>query len=287
MRDLKHTLILLASVLIIACEQDELLLSTDSSLRSSTITLTAQPPEEEEEITLFFTTFTNEAFPQGPTDSDTLIHVTTIPAPGSLWQGHVVALVEPIEPSTKSIQATVLAVASVSSSRAPEASLASFQATVPEASASGPCQEARILLLSKSEWSNLPSALNITNPQVPLLIPATYCEGTLKDWRIPTAAEAKALKNTYTPSQSSGPILGGRAFESLNALLTSVEAPNLQATDEKGGTIRYLCEDATRSFSFVSGTSISAAGTKATNYHLRLIKTIHLKDQSATDTIKN
>lgn len=252
--------IVCGSLLTTACEQEDLTFgSGPSSSSSTTLTLTAQPPVSEEEIPLPLSTFGTESFPQGPTDSDTLIHVTTLPAPCTLWQGHVVVLVEPI---------TV-----------PEASPSGIQATVPGASAPGPYQEARIILLSKSEWSNLPSALNATNPAAALAIPATYSEGPLKDWRIPTAAEAKALKNTYAPSQPTGSILGGRASESLNALLTSIAAPTIQATDEKGNTIRYLCEDATRTFSFAPGTTISAAGTKSTNYHLRLVKTLRLKLQ--------
>lgn len=260
------------SLLTTACEQEDLTFgSGPSSSSSTTLTLTAQPPVSEEEIPLPLSTFGAEPFPQGPTDSDTLVHVTTLPAPCTLWQGHVVVLVEPItvpEVSPSGSQATI-----------PEASPLGSQATVPGASASGPYKEARITLLSKSEWSNLPSALNATNPATALAIPATYSEGTLKDWRIPTAAEAKALKNTYAPSQPTGSILGGPASESLNALLTSIEAPNLQATDEKGNTIRYLCEGATRTFSFAPGTTISTAGTKSTTYRLRLVKTLHLKLQ--------
>lgn len=243
MPNIKHPLIVLVSVLLIACEQEDLShTSGSSSTSSTTITLTAQPPTDEEAIPLSFSTFSTEAFPQGPTDSETLIHVTSIPAPCTLWQGHVVVLVETIPPQDDAASET----------------------------------EARITFLSKSEWCNLPSALNATNPSAALAIPATYSEGTLRDWRIPTAAEAKALKSAY-PLQSSGPILGGSASESLNALLTSIAAPTIQATDEKGTTIRYLCEDATRSFSFASGTTISAAGTKTTTYRLRLIKTLHLK----------
>lgn len=241
MPNIKQPLIVLVSVLLIACEQEDLYhTSGSSSTSSTTITLTAQPPTDEDIIPLTLSPFSTEAFPQGPTDSDTLIHVTSIPAPCTLWQDHVVVLVEPIPSIDDAASET----------------------------------EARITLLSKSEWCDLPSALNATNPAEALAIPTTYSEGSLKDWSIPTAAEAKALKSAY-PLQSSGPILGGRAFESLNTLLTNIAAPTIQATDEKGTTIRYLCEDAT--FSFAPGTTISAAGTKSTNYRLRLVKTLHLK----------
>lgn len=242
----KYPIILLASVLFTACEQEDLPLNSgSSSSRSTTITLTAQPHTDEDEIPLSLSNFGTETFPQGPNDSDTIIHVTSIPAPCTLWQGHVVALVEPVLSPADSAQTT----------------------------------EARIILLSKSEWADLPSALNATNPNAALGIPATYSEGTLNDWRIPTATEAKILKATYTPSQSSGPLLGGSASEPLNALLSSIAAPTIQATDEKGTPIRYLCEDATRSFSFAPGTTISAAGTKATTYRLRLVKTLSLRQQ--------
>lgn len=246
MRNIKNPLLVLASVLITACEQENIALSGDSSSsRSTTINITAQPPTNEDVIPLPLSSFSTETFPQGPTDSDTLIHVASIPTPCSLWQGHVVVLVEPVLSPADSAQTT----------------------------------EARIILLSKSEWADLPSALNATNPNAALGIPATYSEGTLKDWRIPTATEAKILKATYTPSQSSGPLLGGGASEPLNALLSSIAAPTIQATDEKGPPIRYLCEDATRSFSFAPGTTISAAGTKATTYRLRLVKTLSLRQQ--------
>lgn len=241
----KYPIILLASVLFIACEQEDLPLNSgSSSSRSTTITLTAQPPTDEDEIPLSLSNFGTEIFPQGPTDSDTLIHVTILPAPCTLWQGHVVALVE----------------------------------TIPIQNEGFTNDEARILLLSRSEWADLPSALNATNPNAALAIPPTYSEGTLKDWRIPTAAEAKALKNAYA-LESSGPLLGGVASEPLNAFLSSIGAPTIQATDEKGAPVRYLCEEATRSFSFAPGTTISAAGTKATTYRLRLVKALHIKLQ--------
>lgn len=244
MRNTKHYILVLASVLLIACEQEDFSLGHNSvSSFSTNVTLVAQPPTDEDVISLDLATFGTETFPHGPTDSDTLIHVTSFPVPCTLWQGHVVALVEPVPTPATPSQRT----------------------------------EFCFTLLSKSEWSDLPSALNATNPDAALAIPPTYTEGTLQDWRIPTAAEAKIIKATYTPSQSSDQILGGCAFESLNALLLSIAAPTLQATDENGNPVRYLCEGATRSFSFAPGTTISAAGTKSTTYRLRLVKTLHLK----------
>lgn len=138
----------------------------------------------------------------------------------------------------------------------------------------------------------------ITVPLVLLLSLASCGE-----MELPTAPqerdEAKALKAAYSPAQSKGAVLGDSAFESsspsgpvlgdsvcgspstpsfesLNALLFTLEASELHLTD--GATsVRYLCEDATRTFSFVPGTTISAAGTKATSYRLRLVKSLRLK----------
>lgn len=235
----------LASVLLIACEQENLSFGPNSSSsRSTSIALVAQPPTDEDVITVSLTSFTTDAFPQGPTDSDTLIHVTDIPAPCTLWKDHVVILVEPTFAKDDNAYAA----------------------------------EARVTLLSKSEWCNLPSALNNANPKAAFSIQSTYTEGTLTDWHIPSAAEAKALKAAYTLPHSSGPVLEGSAFESLNALLRTLEASELHLT-EGTTNARYLCEDATRTFSFAPNTTISTAGTKATNYRLRLVKTFRFRQK--------
>lgn len=201
------------------------------------------------------------------------IPVDAFPTPCSIWRDHVVALVTPIEDTSRN-------------------------------------SEALVTLISLYDWPNLPSALNESSPTLATTIAQGYQEYELTNWRIPTAAEAKALKAAYTPSQSKapvlgatasestpsqsknpvlegsafestppqskGPVLGGSAFESLNALLLTLKASELHLTD--GTTnVRYLCEDATRTFSFVPGTTISAAGTKATTYRLRLVKALRLK----------
>lgn len=190
------------------------------------------------------------------------ITVATLPTPCSIWRAHVVALVTPIEDTSRN-------------------------------------SEALVTLISLYDWPNLPSALNEASPTLATTIAQGYQEYDLANWRIPTAAEAKALKAAYPPAQSKGPVLRDSAsesssssgpvlgdspsrspstpsFESLNALLLALEASELHLTD--GTTnVRYLCEDATRTFSFAPSTTISTAGTKATNYRLRLVKTLRLK----------
>lgn len=175
-----------------------------------------------------------------PPPSEAII-VAALPTPCSIWHDHVVALVTPIEDTSRN-------------------------------------SEALVTLISLYDWADLPSALNESSPTLATTIAQGYQEYDLANWRIPTAAEAKALKAAYTPPQSKGPVLGGSAFESLNALFRSLEASELHLT-EGTSNVRYLCEDATRTFSFAPSTTISTAGTKATNYRLRLVKTLRLKQK--------
>lgn len=165
--------------------------------------------------------------PDGSGLSDTLpteiIEVEAIPTPCTLWQGHIVALVEPINGSS---------------------------ATPPFKEG----WEGLVTLLSLHEWSNLPSALHATNPTEASTLARGYQEYDLPHWRIPTATQAKALKAAYP------------AVTVPEGLPLSPDA-------------RYLCEEGTKSFSFAPGTTISTAGTKATTYRLRLVKTLHLKQK--------
>lgn len=242
-----------------------------------------------------------------PPPSEAII-VATLPIPCSIWRDHVVALTTPIDKTNT--------------------------------------PEALVTLISLYDWPEVPSALNESSSTVAATIAQGYQEYELTNWRIPTAAEAKALKAAYTPpqskspvlegsafestppqskspvlegsafkstppqskgpvlggsafestppqsreavlegsafnstpSQTSGPVLEGSAFESLNALLRTLEASELHLT-EGATNARYLCEDATRTFSFAPNTTISTAGTKTTNYRLRLVKTLRLKQK--------
>lgn len=82
------------------------------------------------------------------------------------------------------------------------------------------------------------------------------------DWRIPTVAEAKALKAAYSAPASGGlpsapvPEASASGLSDILTLLQQAEGLPLILD------ARYLCEGATRSFSFAPGTSISTAGTK-------------------------
>lgn len=169
-----------------------------------------------------------------------ILEVDAIPAPCTLWRGHVVALVEPINGSS---------------------------ATPPFKEG----WEAMVTLLSLHEWSNLPSALNTADPTVASTLADSYQEYDLTHWRIPTTAQAKALKAAYPATAVPEPV--GEPVESINALLLQAEGIPLTPS------ARYLCEEGTKSFSFAPGTTISTAGAKATTYRLRLVKTLHMKQK--------
>jgi len=127
---------------------------------------------------------------------------------------------------------------------------------------------ALLTLLSLTEWSDLTSANNATNPQLPIQIAQTYFEADLDQWRIPSADEARRLRTTFGSETY--------AFTQLNLLLATLNAPAITLTD--GSTnARYLCDDGQKSFSFVSGTSITTAGSKASHYRLRLVKSIRMR----------
>ena len=117
------------------------------------------------------------------------------------------------------------------------------------------------LYLSLMEWTDVVSAANEGNPKQAVEIAAEYTEGGLTGWRIPTAEEAKELKNLY----------GGTKLTSLNEALQTLGGTPLSEVDEKNNTVRYLCEDGLKSFSFANNTTVSNAGAKA-SYHLRLVR---------------
>lgn len=127
-------------------------------------------------------------------------------------------------------------------------------------------QGADLLLLSTLEWTGLTSSNYTADPDAAKRLAHAYCEGDLTGWRIPTKEEAQRLRTTYMDRLSD-----------LNQLMTLVSGRSVLAVDDKSTTIRYLCQDASQSFAFVSGTSIAKAGAKANTYHLRLVKTVPVR----------
>ena len=115
-----------------------------------------------------------------------------------------------------------------------------------------------LLLLSLYEWKDMPSANHVEDSDLVRIITERYQEMELSDWQTPTLEEAKLLRENY--------VTGSEAFGKLNKVFLSIDALEIN------GESRYLCNDGQKSFSFASGTNISNAGTKTSNYRLRLVK---------------
>ncbi|MBQ8674411.1 MAG: FimB/Mfa2 family fimbrial subunit [Bacteroides sp.] len=128
--------------------------------------------------------------------------------------------------------------------------------------------QAEVLLLSLQEWQNAPSEYNTSGYAKSLV--NSYSEDDYAGWEIPTKEEAKAIRE----------VCGNSNLSTTNALLQSIGATPLSdgGKDSNGNTIRYLCEDATATFTWDTATSnsISKAGSKR-SYYLRGVKRITVK----------
>ena len=70
--------------------------------------------------------------------------------------------------------------------------------------------------------------------------------------------------------------------DSFDSLIESTDADAIVLTDDKGTNLRYLCDNAEKTFSFKAGSSynsIKQGGATVKNYRLRLVKTITVKKQ--------
>lgn len=121
------------------------------------------------------------------------------------------------------------------------------------------------LLMSTTEWDGLTSAYNETDPDVPARIAGSYQEDDMPEWRIPTGDEATSLMNRW----------GGEQAAVLNTTLTAAGLTPLTLKEQStGNNARYLCSDATQTFSFASGAKMAAAGRTVKTYRLRLVKSV-------------
>lgn len=138
-------------------------------------------------------------------------------------------------------------------------------ATIPEASDSG--HTAIITLFSLFDWADLTSALNTITPTQASALASSYSEYDLIGWRIPTEVEARTLSSLYREHT-----------DLFDDLLLEAQASPVVLTDDKGNNLRYLCEDATKTYSFKNST-ITNAGATVKNYHLRLVRTVRVQKQ--------
>lgn len=127
---------------------------------------------------------------------------------------------------------------------------------------------AKVMLLSLDEYENITSAYNAETPSQAADIAAGYKEYELEGWKIPSAEEARKLREVYLSNSTS-----------IEAMLSQANASPICITDSKDNNVRYLCNEARSTYSFKPGTSynsIKEAGAKVDTYHLRLIKTVRL-----------
>ncbi len=168
------------------------------------------------------------------TDEGTVYHVDAIPSPYETWNGHVVAAVMDEKGSLLNNSST---------------------------------QEAFLLLISKSDWGNMTSALNTSTPSDAEFIASEYEEDELDHWRIPTEGEGRMLYHLYNVYESN------TATETrLAKALSSIQADPI-VEEEKGKKVRYLCENAEKTYSFTVN-SVLKAGKTVKTYHLRLVQIV-------------
>lgn len=123
---------------------------------------------------------------------------------------------------------------------------------------------AHLLLLSLSEWTGVPSAMNEEEPDLAVELAAEYVEEDLTGWSIPTREEVKSMRAT----------IGGENLSATNVCLAEYGAVLLSddVKDLEGNKLRYLCDDGAFSFTW-TGSNISTCGSKRT-YNLRMVKSV-------------
>lgn len=152
------------------------------------------------------------------------VKVSAIPEACSVWDGHVVALVD----------------------NATETS-------------------ADLLLLSLSEFTNIHSPKAQGYESEMSATAAAYGEDAMRDWSVPTEAQARALRAEYAGE-----------YEALNDVLASQGADLVDVYSSGNNNARFLCEQGTKTFNWAKSGSITTAGTSV-KYRLRLVKVVHVE----------
>ncbi len=127
-----------------------------------------------------------------------------------------------------------------------------------------------VLLLSLNENINVPSAYSADNPTAAIKIADSYTEGGLDGWRMPTREEAILIRTNYFDSD------GESRLTSLNNTIKALGGTPVTDKDDNGKNIRYLCEQATYSYSFVKSSPTTKSGATVKDYRLRLVKPISI-----------
>lgn len=125
--------------------------------------------------------------------------------------------------------------------------------------------EADIMLLSLQEWDDIPS-IEYTGSKAESLA-NSYSEDNITNWHVPTSEEVNIMKE----------YCGGDNFDTMNDLITSNNGiiVTAEGQDTNKNSLRYLCEELQKTYSWKSGSKISDAGLTRT-YNIRFIKWIKL-----------
>ena len=132
-------------------------------------------------------------------------------------------------------------------------------------------REATLLLLSLADWPQMTSAVNTAHPTTCFSEASSYSEHGLTNWTIPTEAQARLLYASYSNAHTTD---NGNKLDS--AISQAGGTPIV--LKEGANNIRYLCQEATKTFSFYQNRVIAAGATVKT-YHLRLVHEVHISLQ--------
>lgn len=124
--------------------------------------------------------------------------------------------------------------------------------------------EAELLLLSLEEWNNVYSVENEEKAAETTSIVNNYAEDGLREWRMPTEAEAKLLHDMYSDDT---------ALASINTTIANAGGVKLAKKKSNDDNKRYLCGEGRSTFTFAINGNINSAGRTVT-YSLRLVKSI-------------
>lgn len=124
--------------------------------------------------------------------------------------------------------------------------------------------EAELLLVSLDEWSNVYSVENEEKAAETTSIVNNYAEDGLREWRMPTEAEARMLHDMYCDDT---------ALASINTTIANAGGVKLAKKKSNGDNLRYLCGEGRSTFTFAINGNINSAGRTVT-YSLRLVKSI-------------
>lgn len=134
-------------------------------------------------------------------------------------------------------------------------------------------ESSKVLYVSLYEWEKVKSAYSDDDPGMALAIAEKYKEGDVTGWRLPTRDEAALLRNKYNRSEEGGELVNDDALQTLNDEILEAGGKKMYAMEknDRKPAYRYLCEEATYTFSLKTGSKTSKAGRTAT-YYLRLVK---------------